>query len=289
MEDVDDPTPGLFSVGIDPQTPRQLVMWRGSETYWRDGVWETETYAPLPRLGCVTRFANDEEISFLFTTIDNSRITRFMLTPTGSIVIESWDGNEWETLFSTLKDNCNAYDWCGRFGSCDHSGLLTVCNCLEGFRPKFRQQWEMGIWSGGCVREMSLDCGKRDGFHALKGVKLPDHSITLGNISLEACPSECQNNCSCTAYSYTNISGWGSWKCLIWVGDLIDIKESFETELILNIRLAGSEPAENSEAADSSKKRRHLIAVVLPLVTIGMLIICALGYFLWKRLRNRVL
>lgn len=45
--------------------------------------------------------------------------------------------------------------------------------------------------------------------------------------------------------------------------------------------------AENSEAADFSKERRYLIAVVLPLVTTGMLIICALGYFLWKRLRKQ--
>ena len=245
-KDVDDPTPGIFYAGIDPQTPRQMMVWRGSEPYWRDGVWETVVSAQVLQMqrnhvGYITTIANDEEISFLFTSSENSNIARYVLTPTGAIELESWDDSseKWELLSSTKNNNCSVYGWCGPFGSCDNISLPTVCNCLKGFRPKYQQEWETGNWSGGCVREMNLDCGTKDEFRMLKRTKLPDISISLGTISAEACASECLSNCSCTAYSYTNVSGWGTWNCLIWVGDLIDLVENFNTEFNLNIRVAG--------------------------------------------------
>ena len=51
-------------------------------------------------------------------------------------------------------------------------------------------------------------------------------------MTLEECRAECLKNCSCTAYTNSNISRKGS-GCLIWFGDLIDIQEfiddSFQT------------------------------------------------------------
>lgn len=142
---------------------------------------------------------------------------------------------------SLMTNRCNFYSRCGPFGSCDASNSSTVCNCLKGFKPKFQKEWEMGTWSRGCERQRQLDCVKGDGFQTLNFMKLPDRSISLGNISAKDSELECLSNCSCTAYSYNNFSDWGPWKCLIWVGDLIDLVENCGSVVDLNIRLAGSE------------------------------------------------
>ncbi|RWR93575.1 G-type lectin S-receptor-like serine/threonine-protein kinase [Cinnamomum micranthum f. kanehirae] len=289
-KDVDDPTPGEFSVGIDPQTPRQLVVWRGSKPYWRGDVWQQVVSSGVVQssqsyVGFRTIIETKEDISYLLTTSENSFMIRAELTPTGKIEVLSWVENsqKWILLGSSHgNNNCSFYGWCGPYGSCDQTSLPTVCKCLKGFRPQFQKEWEMGNWSGGCVRQVSFDCVKRDGFHTLKRMKLPDRSISLGNISVEACASECLRNCSCTAYSYKNISDWATWKCLIWVGELIDLVETYsDAEMDLNIRLAASELVE--DATGSSMKKRRVFTIVLPLVTTGMLIICSVGYLLWKR------
>ncbi|RWR93573.1 G-type lectin S-receptor-like serine/threonine-protein kinase [Cinnamomum micranthum f. kanehirae] len=193
-KDVDDPTPGEFSVGIDPQTPRQLVVWRGSKPYWRGDAWQQVVssgvvQSPQSYVGFRTIIDTcKEDISYLLTTSENSFMIRAELTPTGKIELLSWVENS--------------------------------------------QKW-----------------------------------ILLG---------------SSHAYSYKNISDWATWKCLIWVGELIDLVETyFDAEMDLNIRLAASELVE--DATGSSMKKRRVFTIVLPLVTTGMLIICTMGYLLWKR------
>ena len=50
----------------------------------------------------------------------------------------------------------------------------------------------------------------------------------------------CLRDCSCAAYTNSNISGGGS-GCLLWFGDLIDIKELAENGQDFYIRMAASE------------------------------------------------
>lgn len=71
-KDVDDPSLGPFTGGIDPRTPRQLIIWRGTDTYWRDSVWETKASTGVYDLqrsyvSYFTIVANDDEVSFLIT------------------------------------------------------------------------------------------------------------------------------------------------------------------------------------------------------------------------------
>lgn len=53
-----------------------------------------------------------------------------------------------------------------------------------------------------------------------------------------------------------------------------------------NLKVFASLSYAGEDATNSPKKKRHLIRVVLPLVSTGMLIICTVGYLLWKRLRK---
>ncbi|KAJ0684560.1 putative non-specific serine/threonine protein kinase [Helianthus annuus] len=47
----------------------------------------------------------------------------------------------------------------------------------------------------------------------------------------------CKTNCSCTAYTYSNISGTGS-GCLLWFGNLTDIRTFAENGDTLYVRVS---------------------------------------------------
>ena len=42
-------------------------------------------------------------------------------------------------------------------------------------------------------------------------------------MNLNECEVECLKNCSCAAYANSNVSG-GAHGCLLWFGDLVDIR-----------------------------------------------------------------
>ncbi|KAH7546589.1 hypothetical protein FEM48_Zijuj01G0217200 [Ziziphus jujuba var. spinosa] len=64
------------------------------------------------------------------------------------------------------------------------------------------------------------------GLSNFKGLKLLDATFTwvYGSLSLKECRAECLDNCSCTAFTNSDIKGKGS-GCVMWFGDLIDIRE----------------------------------------------------------------
>ena len=125
--------------------------------------------------------------------------------------------------------------------------LSPKCECMKGFFPKFQSYWDKGDWSSGCVRNASLGCHNGDGFVKHTGLKLPDTQKSRSNesMNLKECSSMCLRNCSCTAYANSDIRGGGS-GCLLWFGDLIDIREFHETGQVLYVRMAASELGMNS-------------------------------------------
>ncbi|KAL4576438.1 hypothetical protein LXL04_012531 [Taraxacum kok-saghyz] len=87
------------------------------------------------------------------------------------------------------------------------------------------------ISDGHIQKYFSTGCVNRDEFRMISGVKLPDsrHSWYNVSMSLSECKMACMRNCSCTAYSNLDIRRGGS-GCLMWFGDLIDIREFEETQ-----------------------------------------------------------
>ena len=82
-------------------------------------------------------------------------------------------------------------------------------------------------WVGGCERKKVLrSCRSDDGFVKFVGLKLPDTTKTWVNSSLglKECRAECLSNCSCMAYSNTDVRDGGK-GCAIWIGDLLDMKQ----------------------------------------------------------------
>ncbi|KAL5976169.1 hypothetical protein ACLOJK_020499 [Asimina triloba] len=260
-----DPSPGEFSLGIDPRTPRQLHVLRGSTTYWRENTWFKELSATKPEADrdyfvYLSTMANDNEVYYTFTVSSEAVFVRYLLTPVGHVELQAWrnDTQKWKVMWSSQLSKCDSYGRCGPFASCDYNSSQAACGCLEGFVPRVQREWDAGNWSSGCVRRAALQCGGgggsgADGFLQLLRTKMPDFSISVGNISVADCGQKCSRNCSCAAYAYTNISGWRSSNCLIWVENLTDVVSNFGKTVIF-LRLA------SSELGTGPSHRRRLVA-----------------------------
>ncbi|KAK1279390.1 Receptor-like serine/threonine-protein kinase SD1-8 [Acorus gramineus] len=163
------------------------------------------------------------------------------LLPTGVLGRFLWveQKQEWNQLWATTKDQCNKYGVCGPNGVCNTSDI-NLCDCLSGFKPKSPNEWFLKDGSDGCVRKTELDCGG-DAFVEVSDVKLPDtsNSTVDKEMSLDACSEACAKNCSCTAYATANISSGRG--CLMWFGDLWDIRTFADGGQVIYLRLAASE------------------------------------------------
>ncbi|KAJ8629031.1 hypothetical protein MRB53_022354 [Persea americana] len=218
-----DPSPGNFSLGIDPQTLPQVVIWDGADLRWRSGPWDGRTYLGVPDM-------------------DYTYLSGYNLIRNSDGVLEfSYDYFN-GSFYTRPGTECDLYGRCGPNGRCSMSSS-PICNCLKGFEPKYDGEWNSGNWSGGCVRSKQLKCEKngngswkRDGFLKMEKIKVPDVPVSLAAGSLTECEDKCQKNCSCVAYAYDSMIG-----CMIWGGDLMDIQQFAKGGVDFNIRLPASE------------------------------------------------
>ncbi|KAK3032627.1 hypothetical protein RJ639_036587, partial [Escallonia herrerae] len=278
-----DPSIGIYSVGLNTPNLPQIVVWNGSNPYWRSGPWNGQIFIGIPNMDSV--YGNgfdltslDDGSAYLSFNYANASITTyFFLNSEGGLVQKYWyDGKtDWEITWTAIENECDVYGKCGAFGSCDIQDSR-LCNCLEGFEPRNLDEWSRKNWTGGCQRRTLLQCerntsisnqGKQDGFLKLTPVKVPD--FAQWSYAQEGdCGSECLNKCSCIAYAYN--SGIG---CMHWSSNLIDtVKFRGSGGVDLYIRVAYSE-------LDKKKNMDMIIAIT---VIIGSISIVLVTFFAWK-------
>ncbi|CAI0467907.1 unnamed protein product [Linum tenue] len=241
----DDPSPGNFTLGVDPRGAPQIVIWENGNRRWRSGQWNGLIFTGVPSMTTLTNFQygfkltreDDGRLYFTYNPANASALLRFRI---------GWDGIEeqlrwnesrriWDVLQRQPEEGCEAYNRCGEFAVCDESGRPT-CNCMEGFRPRNLSEWNSENFTGGCQRNTPLQCQK-DGFRSIRCTKLPDFADVHEGVSPDSCRERCLDDCECKAYSMINGIG-----CMIWSGGLVDVQH-FGTGggNVLNLRLAGSE------------------------------------------------
>jgi hypothetical protein len=96
---------------------------------------------------------------------------------------------------------------------------------MKGFSIRSPKDWEVEDRSGGCIRNMPLDCSARnqsrnatsDKFYSMAGITLPAMARVTDVGSIDHCAQACLHDCSCIAYSYGSI-------CSLWYDDLLNIK-----------------------------------------------------------------
>ncbi|KAJ6725113.1 hypothetical protein OIU85_022972 [Salix viminalis] len=215
---------------------------------------------------------------------NESLISNYILSSEGKFGKVLWDDSKgsWRYEWQFPKDECDFYGKCGPFGSCDARDS-PICSCLKGFEPKNADEWNNGKWTSGCFRRRELQCeriqnggqvGKEDGFLKLERMKVPDFSEWLSSKSEQTCKNECLNiNCSCIAYSY--YPGFG---CMLWRGNLTDLKKFHIEAADLYIRLADSE---------LDNKKTNMKVIISLTVVVGVIAVAICVFFSWRRIDRK--
>ncbi|KAJ6935273.1 G-type lectin S-receptor-like serine/threonine-protein kinase B120 [Populus alba x Populus x berolinensis] len=281
-----DPSPGNFTMGVDPRGTPQIVVWEGSRRRWRSGHWNGIIFSGVPYMKAFTTYQygfkfsheSDGNVYLTYNPSDNSEFLRFQITWNGFEETKKWNESTktWQVLQSQPSEDCENYNYCGNFGACTPSGS-PKCRCMEGFEPRHPDQWRLGNWSGGCGRRSPLQCqrntssGGEDGFKTVRCTKLPDFA-DVESISLDACRETCLNNCSCKAYAHVS-----EIQCMMWNGDLIDVQRSVEGGDTLYLRLA-----------DSELGRSRMPTYVIILIVLAGLAFLAISIWLLWMLKKRL-
>ncbi|XP_039020143.1 G-type lectin S-receptor-like serine/threonine-protein kinase B120 isoform X1 [Hibiscus syriacus] len=278
-----DPSPGNYSLCVDPNGGQQIVLWdNNNQRRWRSGQWNLQFFTGLPFMRDKANYLHGFDISrpdengtmyITYTPLKHPKpsLFRFQISWEGWEKQSRWNASEkkWDYLHTEPDpDNqCELYNLCGNYSTCDRS---RKCICLKGFRPKSQAQWDASNWSGGCVRKLELQClstngavgdGKPDGFLKIKSTKLPDlANLYPAALNPHNCKQNCSENCSCIAYAF--IIGIG---CMIWTGDLVDMQHFQDAgSLEFFYRLHHSE-------LDPGRKISNLMIVIISLVLAGCL------------------
>ncbi|GLT46119.1 hypothetical protein SLA2020_198990 [Shorea laevis] len=178
---------GHYTLGMDPNGTKQLVIWRHADVYWRSGSWQESSsdFPYMPRHGFGYNFSftqNENETYFSYT---ENHLYSFP-----SITI-SYDGELW------ISQGSNSYRVISCYGSYDYNKGCVKLNLPE------------------CRGTIRLDHGFRYGF-ARQGIMFTDGFgfYESDNLTLDDCWAKCLLNCSCFAYAATNIEDQTG--CEIW-------------------------------------------------------------------------
>nr|VDC74711.1 unnamed protein product [Brassica rapa] len=270
-----DPSPGNFSLGVDPSGAPEIVLWgRNNTRRWRSGQWNSAIFTGIPNMALLTNYLYgfklssppDETGSVYFTYVpsDPTVLLRFKVLHNGTEEELRWNetSKRWTKFQAAPESECDKYNRCGSFGICNMKGDNGICSCVDGYEPV-----SVGNWSRGCRRRTPLKCERRnvsnvgeDEFLTLKSVKLPDFETPEHSLAdPEDCKDRCLNNCSCTAFTFVNGIG-----CMIWNQDLVDLQQFEAGGSSLHVRLA------DSEIGESKKTKIVVIVAVLAGVVFGV-------------------
>ncbi|KAF5945807.1 hypothetical protein HYC85_016035 [Camellia sinensis] len=254
----EDPDPGRFTLGIDPNNTKQLITRRRSTrvVYWRSGMWNgsDDDYA---------LFNINFSISFKFSYFSNENESYFIWNNTGM------DNLIWLDPFGVLY----IYD----FGT---RNIMVNCDPDQGY-----------LKSRGCVNYNAANCIGGDVFkETRKSMELDWYLFNPFNLSLDLsdCKEICRTNCSCQGYasvtpyaSETPTNGPTSlcafYKVSVYTWDIQDVL------YIRNNSLAKSESPNNTTL---NNRKRHLWLIIGGPIA-SLLILTLISLLCYLRLKNR--
>ncbi|MED6111486.1 hypothetical protein PIB30_052718 [Stylosanthes scabra] len=246
----DDPSIGTLSWGMDVTNWPQQMQRVGSMKQHRRGSWNGIDYTGRPTIRPspvfeFKYFADEEQVYFMFSLVNSSVKARMVLNQSSYKLLHlAWDeaARGWKVYGLLPRDFCDEYGACGPNGNCDVSKLPYACDCLRGFRPKSSKDWNEMNYQGGCLRDKPLNC-ESDGFIKYGKMKVPDTEncwYLNQSMNLEECREKCLRNCSCMAYTNSDIRGEGN-GCALWSGDLNDLRVQPDAGQDLYVRVPASE------------------------------------------------
>ncbi|CAA7054650.1 unnamed protein product [Microthlaspi erraticum] len=282
----DDPSSGDFSFKLETRGFPEAFLWNRESRVYRSGPWNGIRFSGVPEMQpfdyMVFNFtASNDEVTYSFRVTKSNIYSRLSLSSSGLLQRFTWieTAQSWNQFWLAPKDQCDEYKECGSYGYCD-SNTSPVCNCIKGFVPRNPQVWGLRDGSDGCVRKTQLRCDGGDGFLRLKKMKLPDTNATSVDrgIGIKECGEKCKKDCDCTAFANTDIRNGGS-GCVIWTGEISDIRNYAKGGQDLYVRLAANDLEDN----------RNSNAKIIGSIT-GVSVLLLLFFIIfrfWKRKQKR--
>ncbi|KAG2558985.1 hypothetical protein PVAP13_8NG347400 [Panicum virgatum] len=230
------PATGVYCEELDPSGVNQVVLAKLNPTtqYWSTGKWNGQYFASLPDAvrnagtASLVLVTNAHEKYFTYTILDEMVTLYYNLDVSGQVKIFIWPegSQDWLLAYSHPRAQCDVYAICGPFAICNDDAL-PYCTCTKGFSIRSPEDWELDDRAGGCIRNTPLDCITKgsstrstDEFLPLPCVSLAQNVRTIEDAqSIGVCAQVCLDNCSCTAYSFSNGT------CSIWHGELLNIRQ----------------------------------------------------------------
>ncbi|KAH9651431.1 G-type lectin S-receptor-like serine/threonine-protein kinase [Citrus sinensis] len=278
----DDPSPGKFTYRLDIHVLPQIFLYKGSLKLARIGPWNGFIFEDGPTfidyLYKIILVDTEDEIYYRYESYNNLSIMMLKINPLGKIQRLLWNegSSGWQVMFSAPGDVCQNYGHCGANSICNVDNP-PKCECLKGFKPNSQHNQ---TWATTCVRSHLSDCKTANQFKRFDDMKVPDLlDVSLNEgMNLEECGAECLNNCTCRAYAYFNLTRGGS-GCLMWFGDLIDMRKTLAnlTGQSIYLRVPASEPG----------KKRPLWIVVLAALPVAILPAFLIFYRRKKKLKEK--
>ncbi|CAF2188738.1 S-locus-specific glycoprotein S13 [Brassica napus] len=226
----DDPSSGDYSYKLEPRRLPEFYLLQGDVREHRSGPWNGIRFSGIledQKLSYMEYNFTEtsEEVAYTFRMTNNSFYSRLTLSSTGYFERLTWAPSSvvWNVFWSSPNHQCDMYKICGPYSYCDVT-TSPVCNCIQGFRPKNRQQWDLRISLRGCIRRTRLSCSG-DGFARMKYMKLPETTMAIvdRSIGVKECEKRCLSDCNCTAFANADVRNGGT-GCVIWTGRLDDMR-----------------------------------------------------------------
>ncbi|CAA0835955.1 Receptor-like serine/threonine-protein kinase SD1-8 [Striga hermonthica] len=290
----DDPSTGHYTFRLNTSGFPEIFLSDGRSVVYRSGPWNGLRFSGVPEMNASPLFsfvfvAGPEEVYYTFRLNERSVYSRLVVSHAGAIRRYTWApsiGLRWNLFWYAPKDQCDGYRACGAHGICDASAS-PVCRCLTDFRPKDELAWGLRDGSGGCVREVELDC-RSDGFLRMGNVKLPESGAAVVDRAarLDRCREMCHGNCKCRGYASANISGGGGGSgCVMWAGDLYDMRQYAAAEggQDFYLRVPAADLAAGS--GDHLNKAGKIIEIVG--ISAGSFLFAVAIFFVWKRRKSK--
>ncbi|XP_044956048.1 G-type lectin S-receptor-like serine/threonine-protein kinase At2g19130 [Hordeum vulgare subsp. vulgare] len=287
------PATGVYRYELDHSGANQLFVGplSSSAPYWYSGAWNGKYFELMPEMAenkiWRSKFVDTRhEKYYTYSLAQAKRITHHVIDVSGQVKVFVWNERSqyWQNVFAQPRSPCDVYSICGPYTICNDNAALN-CDCMKGFTITSPKDWELGDRTGGCSRKTLLDCISNkntthttDNFHSVPCVGLPQNAANVEAAkSANECAQFCLNNCSCTAYSFSN-SG-----CSIWHNELLNIRQLECSGILGQLRLSAKDiqsletlhlrlSAKDIQSLENNRKR-----IAIGVATgIG---VCALGLF----------
>ncbi|TVT97936.1 hypothetical protein EJB05_56788, partial [Eragrostis curvula] len=170
--------------------------------------------------------SQDNGSSLVLNHPERPNVIEFLELQLGQVTLKRWsEGSSantsgWVPRWTFPSDCKSGGFFCGTFGVCTNNGK---CYCIDGFEPKYPDDWNHGYFVAGCSRSLPLSCetnGQTEHddsfipFYKLQGLPYnPQNDLAESD---EDCREACLSECYCVAYAYD--SG-----CKLWYHNLYNV------------------------------------------------------------------